>query len=184
MLNAPVLAGVAFLALFHGRRPHDLVGVGVALGFATVLPLCLVVGLALAGVLSDVFASNLASRRWAFAGSIAAFLAGWASLAALREPPVIAALMLAYAVNTAAFLALSVRWKPSVHASGVTGPATWLALVFGLPALAFFALLAPVLWARLRLRAHTPTELVAGALLAAALTWLQFELWVRGQVSV
>ena len=184
VLNAPVLAGVAFLALFAALQPADDLGLGVALAFATFVPLLLVVGLAVSRVLPDVFATTLDSRRWAFVGATAAYVAGWAVLVAVRTPGTIAYLMLAYGVNTLVFLALSVRWKPSVHASGVTGPATWLTLVLGPPALAFFLLLIPVAWARLRLRAHTPTELVVGAALAVGLTWLQFELFVRGHPAL
>ncbi|HTW55690.1 MAG TPA: hypothetical protein VMG36_04495 [Thermoplasmata archaeon] len=184
VLNAPVLAGAAFLWLFLVLRPADLAGLAVALGFATALPLVLVVVLAVSQVLPDVFASTLGSRRWAFVGAAVAYVAGWGVLELLRTPGSIAYLMLAYGVNTLAFLVLSVRWKPSVHASGVTGPATWLALVFGPGALVFFALLVPVAWARLKLRAHTPTELVAGAGLAVGLTALQYALFVRGLVAV
>jgi hypothetical protein len=180
VLNAPVLAAVAFLALYWALRPADWVGLAAALAFATVVPLVLVVVLAVSRVLPDVFATTLDSRRWAFVGAAGAYFAGWAALEALRTPGIIAYLMLAYGVNTLVFLGMSVRWKPSVHASGVTGPATWLTLAVGAWGLVFFVVLIPVAWARLRLRAHTPTELVAGAALAVGLTWLQFELFVRG----
>lgn len=180
VVNAPVLAGVAFALLFAALRPDDGYGLAVAVGFATALPLAVVLGLTLSGILPDVFASTLPSRRWPLAGAAAAYGAGWVALRALHEPGAIAALMLTYTVNTLAFLLLSVRWKPSVHASGVSGPATWVALALGPPGLLLYLLLVPVVWARLRLRAHTPGEVAVGALLTVALTALQFRAYVVG----
>ncbi len=88
-------------------------------------------------------------------------------------------LMLCYAGNSAVFLALSQRWKPSVHASGVVGPATVLALATGLPGVLLFCLLVPIAWARHRLGAHTWGEILVGGLLTVPLTALQYLWYVR-----
>lgn len=72
------------------------------------------------------------------------------------------------------FINEAAKWKVSAHAAGITGPTTALVCVGGLEYAGLYLLAAPVFWARLKLRAHTPGQLVAGAVVAAAVTALVF----------
>ena len=95
----------------------------------------------------------------------------------MRAPTIIIALMLCYACNTVIMLLITLRWKISIHASGVAGPATALVYSMGVWAAAFFILLVPVGWARVQLKAHTPWQVFAGALVTAIATWLQLKIY-------
>jgi membrane-associated phospholipid phosphatase len=86
--------------------------------------------------------------------------------------------MLCYAGNTLVMMLITRRWKISVHASGIAGPTTVLTESLGLWASVFFALLLPVGWARIRLKAHTPTQVLFGALVTIAATWLQLKIYL------
>jgi len=74
---------------------------------------------------------------------------------------------------------INLKWKISIHASGITGPATFLFYSFGMIAIPFFLLVLPVGWARLRLNAHTPAQVLAGATLTVAITWIQLKTYLH-----
>jgi hypothetical protein len=106
---------------------------------------------------------------------VAGLHAGAFLLVALLGAPVpLRAVLLSYALATAAFALLAPFVNISLHAAGVAGTVVCLLLVFGLPG----ALLAPVLplvwWARVRLGRHTHPELALGALVGGELTWVAF----------
>jgi membrane-associated phospholipid phosphatase len=66
-------------------------------------------------------------------------------------------------------LAITTRWKISLHLVGITGAVTVLALLFGSLALILTPLVPLVGWARWQVRAHTAAQAVAGTALAVAI---------------
>jgi len=105
-------------------------------------------------------------------------MAGGLTLWLLKAPPMITALILCYAGNTLVMMTITIRWKISVHASGITGPATVLIEGLGAWGGLFFLLLFPVAWARIRLKAHTPMQILAGALVTIVATWIQLKIYL------
>lgn len=63
-----------------------------------------------------------------------------------------------------------IKFRASGHACGVAGPLTFLIFILGKNYLASFILLPLVFWSRLKLRRHTMSELVLGALLGVIAT--------------
>lgn len=84
----------------------------------------------------------------------------------------------AYAAVVAALAAVNefARWKISAHAAGIAAPTTVLVLAVDPWYVFLYLLLLPVAWARLELEAHTPGQLVAGAVVAAVATLAVFHL--------
>ena len=82
-------------------------------------------------------------------------------------------LMLAYLINTCAIFLITLVWKKSVHAAGVTGPLSFLVFKLGLLWGFLYLLVIPVGLIRIRLRQHTLLQVLAGAVLIALLTWAQ-----------
>ncbi len=110
---------------------------------------------------------------------VAALHAGAFVLVSLLGGPVeLRAALLSYAVATVLFVLLTPFINVSLHAAGVAGTAVCLAFVFGAWGLPAFFLLPAVFWARLRLKRHTPLELMLGALVGGGGTWLAFGLLV------
>ena len=74
------------------------------------------------------------------------------------------------------------KWKISLHASGMAGAVTVLVFIFG-PLYALLGVLILVIgWARWQVRAHTPLQTLGGTLLAIVITvstFLLFGLGVR-----
>ena len=141
------------------------------------IPLVMMYQLTKRGLISDFNVSVRQERAGPFVGAAASYLAGGAVLLLFRAPTIIIALMLCYAGNTAIMLFITLRWKISIHASGVAGPTTALIYSIGTWAVVFFILLIPVGWARVQLKAHTPWQIFAGALVAAIATWLQLKIY-------
>lgn len=86
-------------------------------------------------------------------------------------------LSLAYIAVTAAILLINMKWKISAHTAGIAGPATALYMVFGDVALPAFLFLVPVFALRLKLKAHDAWQLIAGAIISAAVTYAVYVLW-------
>ena len=83
------------------------------------------------------------------------------------------ALVLALSVGVANGIVLTLitlGWKISFHTATLTGAVAVLWWCVGAGAAAVLALVVVVGWARLRLRRHTPAQVVAGALVAGAVS--------------
>jgi len=174
VFNPPVVAAPTFLYLILLERPANSLTLAVIiLFFATLLPLIMVVILSRRGIISDIWASERESRVIPFTGAIISYLLGAATLVAARSPIAITSLMLCYVGNTVVMMLISLRWKISVHASGIAGPLTALVYLFGTIAVPLLLLILFVGWARLKLKAHTIAQVATGALLTILTTWVQ-----------
>lgn len=126
----------------------------------------------------DIFVSNRGVRLKYYILTIASYSLG-AALCLLKGWSAYIPFFAAYAAS-AAFLALVnelARWKISAHTAGVTGPTTLLVYACGNHYASLYLLVIPVFWARLKLKAHTVGQLVAGALAAAVVTAAVLMVW-------
>lgn len=120
-----------------------------------------------------------------FAAAIPAFVVV-PSAAAL-----VASLVVCYGLNTTLAALINLRWKISIHLLSITGFLSFLIFIAypPLPAaappqpilsaglLTFVALLIPLLmWARVRVGAHTPAQVVAGAACGLAIPYTELYL--------
>jgi membrane-associated phospholipid phosphatase len=172
--NPPIVAAFAFPLMLLVTKSHSFFfQVALSTVFGTLMPLAILFGLMRKRIIPDFFASRRESRTIPFLGAIASYIAGTVALFFAKAPVLVIALMLCYVVNSLIMMSVTLRWKISIHASGIAGPATALAYALGPWALPFFLLLLPVGWARIKLKAHTLTQVLVGALLTVATTWLQ-----------
>lgn len=127
---------------------------------------------------------NRLDRTRPYLVGIGSYVAGLALLVTLGTTAV--ALMVAIAscmiINTGIIVAINLRWKISAHASGLAGFISMLLFVERVllpghpldPVLAWaVALLIPVMWSRVRLGAHTVTQVIAGALFGLVLPYAE-----------
>jgi hypothetical protein len=179
VLNAPFVAAYTFIAMSlllpGGNWWYAL---PLAVFFATVVPVVSVYVLLSRKLLKDPYASDRRSRRLPLAIAVVSYALGTASLAAVGATPVATALMACYSSNTLLVLLISLRWKISVHTSGITGPATALIYSVGAPGYLFMLMVLPVAWARMVLGAHDRLQVVVGAALAIPLTYLQLAAFI------
>jgi len=178
VFNPALVAAFTFLALLYPFNSSSPMFVGISLTFGTVIPLAIVYLMSKRGMVSDFLVSNKDERTKPFAGAILSYATGSLALWLFQAPKLATALMLCYAGNTIIMTLITRLWKISVHASGIAGPTTALIEGFGPWASILFLLLIPVGWARIRLKAHTPSQILAGALVTIVATWLQFSIYL------
>ena len=78
--------------------------------------------------------------------------------------------VLCYATVTASLLLANYYTKVSVHVAGIAGPLTYLVFFLGsIWSLAYLSVL-PVAWARYRMNAHNPFQLLLGFLISLSVT--------------
>jgi len=117
---------------------------------------------------------SLDQRASVMARCVPAYALGSLLMLALGLPTPMWGLGLMYAANTTLNLAVNRFWRMSVHAFSAAGALSLLTLFYWPePALAGAAILPAVFWARLRLRAHTPGQLLGGAILGALISWME-----------
>lgn len=118
------------------------------------------------GIVGDVHISKREDRIRPFIFSLSCAVLGLATVYIIGAPQAIKALSWSVVVTGAAITIVTVFWKVSLHAAGISSIATILLILYGYLALPVLALVPAVLWARLVLKKHTPTQLAAGSLIA------------------
>ena len=170
-MGAPVVAMVVFRILgLLTSAGIDVISLSVM--FATLIPtLGILYSARLEGLSLNI---DRRSARWRpLLIAIISYAAGFFVLLIVRAPLLMSGLMIGYSINTLTMFLITLRWKISIHAAGVTGPMTFLIYRLGLEWGWLYLLVVPVALVRLRMRAHTIPQLMAGAILTALLTWAQ-----------
>jgi hypothetical protein len=90
--------------------------------------------------------------------------------AGFGAPGPVLALTVTMLVAIAVLMAITVKWKISVHCAVSSGATVMLALTYGPAMLALYSLVGLVAWSRAELKDHTPAQAAAGTVLGAALS--------------
>ena len=180
LMNAPLITLVTFIPLVmkYGNG-NSLNLIAVTGFFGCVLPIISVLVLLKMNLISDFYATERSERFVPFLTTIFSYLLGTIYLIIIQAPGPITALMACYMVNGIILALITLKWKISIHASGVTSPITALVYLLGVRLAPLFVLVLPVIWARLELNAHSKMQLTAGALLSTVLTWFQMAWYVQ-----
>jgi membrane-associated phospholipid phosphatase len=101
-------------------------------------------------------------------------LAGTALLYVLGAPRELVALLFAGLAGLVVFAAVTIFWKMSFHTGVAAGTVAVLIAVYGPWAWLTVPIVALVGWSRLRLSAHTTAQVIAGALVGAAIAGMLF----------
>ncbi len=125
---------------------------------------------------TDIDITDRTKRTLPLFLAVSSYIIGAIMLYTAGAPAVTIALMFTYFSNTLIILFINLSWKISIHAMGVAGPTAALTYVFGIPGAVFGIIIPVVMWSRLKLHKHTPTQVVAGALLGLVLTAAQLYL--------
>lgn len=148
---------------------------GLALGlvatvFAVGFPYALVLIGVRRGWLSDHHISVREQRPRMLAIALVSLVSGVLVLRRLDAPPALFALMAAMVVGLAVALAITSFWKISIHAAAAAGTVTSLAFLVSPWWLLVVPLVVLTGWARVEIRAHTPVQVLAGAIIGAIVT--------------
>jgi membrane-associated phospholipid phosphatase len=161
---------IVVVAVLVGWSADQAAGVGwalIAITFAAVLPIAFIKRGMKRGSWADRHVGVRQHRLVVMAFIIGSVGAGLALLEILGGPAAVTALVVAMLATLAALMAVTTKWKISVHSAVSAGAVGMLALAYGPWMLAAFALVALVGWSRIALRDHTPAQVIAGAALGA-----------------
>ena len=179
-LNAPLIAILTFIPLILSQQPPNAPTlILITTMFGAILPLSSTYYLVRRGIIPDIYASIRETRTEPFLWAMASYLLGVTVLLYFNAPLAVTALMACYFGNAVIMLIITLRWKISIHAVGVSGPITALVFQLGSKMLPLFFILFPVLWARVELKAHNKLQVAAGAILSGLLTWFQMVFYVN-----
>jgi membrane-associated phospholipid phosphatase len=164
-LIAVLLAAVAWRAA--PTAPEALGWGGLAVLFATVLPAAFIVQGVRRGRYEGRHLARREQRRGPFLVWLASVALGWALLRAGGAPATLAGAVATVWLSLALSAAANLAWKMSLHAGTAATCASIALRVFGPSALPLWLLVALSAWARVRLGAHTPAQVLAGAVVGA-----------------
>jgi membrane-associated phospholipid phosphatase len=91
-------------------------------------------------------------------------------------PGVFNAVLFAIFANTLLYGVITLWWKISIHCAGIAGYLSATTLILGHRHLILWLIVPILCWSRVRLKAHTSLQVIAGAILGGALTWI--EIWL------
>ena len=193
----PLLLG---LVLAHLGAPLSEIGWAVSVGvaFCALLPLAYVARLLRARRVRSLEIPERARRRGPLLVSVVAYLGAPAVLWTTAETAaaLLAILVGLHAGNTALILVVTLRWKISIHTAALGSFISMLMFVAQTPwpELALEAtllspgavsglllLLGALMWARVRLGAHTPAQAAGGALFGLVLPYTELSMLAVGR---
>ncbi len=180
IFNAPLMMFCTFIPLImiYGQG-NKWTLFFITSAFGCVLPMLSVFAFLKFGVISDFYASNKDERFFPFMTTIASYLIGLVLLIYNNSPGPVTALMASYIVNGLIMVFITLKWKISIHASGIASPIMALIFFLGSSLIPLVVLVLPVAWSRLELKAHSKWQLTMGALLSGILTWIQMVLYTN-----
>ncbi|MGD0472865.1 MAG: phosphatase PAP2 family protein [Candidatus Velthaea sp.] len=180
----PFLTFLALFVVLAGARAHTATDFWVLLFnsafFTSIGPMLFIFALYATDRISDLDMSIRAERQKVFGAFVIFFILGTLDLALIHAPAIMTATMAALATSSAVVQLITMYWKISTHALGITAPLVASLYLFGREPLPFFILIPIVCWARVYLKAHTVRQVIAGSALGALSTVVFFALFHIG----
>lgn len=149
----------------------------VSLVFTSILPIAIIV-LWAKKIDTDHDISNRQDRFVPLVIGIISYFIGFLICIILNLNNFLTLILLCYSVNTGVVLLITLKWKISVHTTGISGPIAALILLIG-PVGALFGIIYPaVIWSRVLLKKHTLAQAICGGVQGFYLTVLEMYLYM------
>ncbi len=124
----------------------------------------------------DIDVSDRRKRPIFFLPALLAYFASAAVFASVG-PRTMYLISVAYFLVGLTHLGITMIWKISLHAAGLAGPITALVLTYGIWLIPLYALVVPLIWARMKLGAHTFSQAAAGAVMSGFVTFAVYRVF-------
>ncbi len=168
------------LALKYGHSAGPILAWGfVGSFFAAVLPILYVGWLRQHGRVSHFHIPVRSERNAPYLLSLVLLIFTYFFLWMLKAPSLLLAATLASIGNTFFIFIVNIFWKISAHMMGAAAPLVTFSFAFGKWVLPFYLFLVLIGWSRVRLKAHTVAQVVAGGLAGLLLTYVQLVLYLK-----
>ena len=171
-------SGTPFTSSFNFNWSQFIITEMISLVFASILPMAIILYWA-KKLNTDKDISNREDRFIPLIVGVVSYLIGFIISLILGVSNFLTVLILCYAVNTFIVMLITVKWKISIHTTGLTGPVAALIMLLG-PIGALFGLLYPILiWSRFTLKKHTMAQAIAGGVFGLVMTVLEAYLYMN-----
>jgi membrane-associated phospholipid phosphatase len=174
----PFLTFLALFVVLAGARAQSATDFWVLLFnsafFTSIGPMLFIFAMYATDRISDLDMSIRSERQKVFSAFVIFFILGTLDLGLIHAPKIMTATMAALAASSLIVQIITMYWKISTHALGITAPLVASLYLFGREPLPFFILIPIVGWARVYLKAHTVLQVVAGSALGALSTVVFF----------
>jgi len=168
----PFLVGFIIIVLlaFEGTdtTADALKWAAISLALSVLPVLAVVIYLVRRKKMDRVFENPRRQRIVVYALAVALGALGWWLLRYLNAPEELEATFAAGTAAVLVFTIINLFWKISVHAAFLAGATAILVMVYGVAGAWALLLLPPVAWSRVELKQHSWLQVVAGAVIAAA----------------
>lgn len=168
-----------FAFSLESEPSKQLITILNALVFGFIAPIALFLILRKKGKLADQDASIKEERTIPFLIAIIFYLIGLWVLIKYDSNIISIAFWFCYISNTIITIFINKFWKISAHSMGVAGPFSAIVFAFGSVGIILLPIVILVGWARVELKCHTLTQVVAGILLASFSVYIQMSLIVK-----
>lgn len=167
---APFMAALMLTVIWFAR-PDSYLGLGhylYALGVLTVFPLISYPVSAIIPALRKKGRDG--QRNLAIVFSVVGYIAGILGSVFFGAGRIELLIFMTYLLSGISIALSSFVFgvKASGHACGVSGPIAMMIYVLGLPYIALYGLLGAVVWASLKIKRHTPVQLLLGSIIPVA----------------
>jgi membrane-associated phospholipid phosphatase len=172
VLSPPALA--AFMIVIAAAATRSTTAwpwAGAALTLGILAPIGYLLWLYERGLVSDLDVQRRAERPRPLAFTLTALAFSATALWLGSAPALLRGLSVAHLTQTTLVLAITLRWKISMHGAAIAACAALLLYLAGPHAAPALAAVPLVAWSRIRLRRHTPGQTVAGAVLGGLVMW-------------
>jgi membrane-associated phospholipid phosphatase len=174
-----IIVFTIFAFLLETEIIKTVVTILVAFLFGFTAQIILFVFLRRLGEIVDLDASVKEERTIPFLISVGFYFIGLIILLFFEVNIITIAFWFCYISNTLVTILINKHWKISAHTMGAAGPLAAITYVFGPAALVFSVIVLLVGWARIQLKVHSFSQVIAGILFAFASTYLQIFIIVK-----
>ncbi len=168
-----------FAFTLESEPSKQIVTILNALVFGFIAPIALFLILRKKGRLADQDASIKEERTIPFLIAIIFYLIGLWVMTKYDLNIISIAFWFCYISNTIITIFINKFWKISAHAMGAAGPFAALVFVFGWIGIILLPIVILVGWARIELKCHKLTQVLAGILLASFSVYIQMSIIVK-----
>ena len=180
LINPMCLPPLAFgLILSHFQASSGEIGLIVSIAFLVfcIIPVAYIVWKMRCGVIAELDVPERKNRTGVLLVSMGAIVVGGILIyqVGVTVVPLMVSIMVSYLINTVVLLVINLFWKISIHLIGLAGVWATLFFVMNLPdagtgviqgtwMIPVLLLIPFLMWARVRLGAHTRAQVVVGAI--------------------
>lgn len=181
MAAAILFAYIPIKAGLDGMRLY--MGIGLFYTLTLIIPILYLIYHKRKGLIDHFDIRDRIQRKRHYLAFLVVCLVQFVVMILSFDAPIMWALAFAYLFNTLIFGLINMSWKISIHGAGLGGLIGALIYLEGWNYMPLVLLVFPLVWSRVKLSFHTPTQVLAGTTLSAILMFAEMSYFVGSWAS-